>query len=162
MIENKKSWLSKPGAGIVQAVIILMGALLIVGCSMGKYARLEVSRQVVRDFESYQIFPGHRYFYLKQENAPYAIIALRDEYTISSSNWYELDTGSDEFAATVDFARSVAMERFFPMGFIILSPQGNQIGYWYSGLRIKGIAVNNEMMTVSIFTETPWLDYDRL
>jgi hypothetical protein len=151
----KKHSLLNMGTRIILAGL---GALFILGCSTGEYARMKVSRDVVRDFETYQIFPGHRYFYLKQQNAPFALLALRDEYTISSMNWYEMDTGSKEFAATVDFAKSVAEDYYYPMGMIIQSPQGDQIGYWYSGLRIKGIAVDEEKKSVSIYTNTPWLD----
>ena len=157
----ENSCLTRLDANIILAVIVWLGMLLILGCSSGSYARLKVSRDVVRDFETYQVFPGHRYFYLKQENAPYALIALRDGYTISSMSWYELDTDSDGFATTVDFARNVALEQFFPIGVIILSPQGDQIGYWYSGLRIMGIAVDVETKSVSIYTNTPWLDDEK-
>lgn len=145
----------------ILALIIVMAALFIAGCSTGSSARLMNSKEVVRDFETYKIYPGHRYFYLKQENAPYALIALRDEYTISSMSWYELDTESDDYPATVDFAKSVAMDRYFPVGIVIQTREGKPIGYWYSGLRIKGIVINREMMSIAIITNTPWLYEDR-
>ena len=161
MVIVEKGCLTKRDASIILAVIAWLGMFLILGCSTGASARWKVSRDVTRNFETYQIFPGHRYFYLRQENAPFALIALRDGYTISSMSWYELDTESEEFTTTVDFAKAVAMDEFYPIGAIILSPQGDQIGYWYSGLRIRGIAVDGETKSISIYTNTPWLD-DRL
>jgi hypothetical protein len=34
---------------------------------------------------------------------------------------------------------------------------GNQIGYWYSSLRLRTLKVDNEAKKVSIYTDTPWL-----
>ena len=147
--------------GSTLALIIVMVALCLAGCLAGSSARLMKSREVALNFETYKIYPGHRYFYLKQENAPYALIALRDEYSISSMSWYELDPESEDFPETVDFAKAVAQDRYYPMGMVIMGPEGNPIAYWYSGLRILGIRVNKETMSVSINTETPWLDDSR-
>ena len=155
---TENSCLTKLDANIIPAVIVWLGILSILGCLPGSYARLKVSRDVVQAFETYQIFPGHRYFYLKQENAPYAVIALRDGYTISSFDWYEFDAESGRRAPIVDFAKAVALDEYYPRGAIILSSQGDEIGYWYSGLRIRGIKVDRQKKRVSIYTSTPWLD----
>ena len=145
---------------MILLVIGWTGTLLISGCASGSYARMRISPDVTQAFETYHIYPGYRYYYLKQQNAPFAVLALRDDYSISSMSWYEFDADPGKLADVVNFARKVAEESYYPYGSTILGPQGEAFGYWYSGLRVAGIEIDKETKKVSIYTNTPWLDND--
>ena len=68
----------------LRAVILLfslIGPLLSIGCSGANYGGLKPNREVTQAFETYRIYPEHRYYHLHLENNPYAVIALHNSFT---------------------------------------------------------------------------------
>ena len=58
---------------------------------------------VAQAFETYHVFEEHRYYYLNQENNPFAVIALQNDYTFRGKNlWRQFDPHSDMLKKIVD------------------------------------------------------------
>jgi len=136
----------------------LCGLLLLGGCSTANYGGLKRSQEVAQAFETYHVFEDHRYYYLNQENNPFAVIALQNDYTFTGKNlWQQFDPHSDMLKKIVDLVEGFPVYYLRASGSYITDPQGKRIGYWYSSLPGAGVTVDNETRTVSISTETPWL-----
>ncbi len=148
----------KDGRILIAGMLALYGLLLLGGCSTANYGGLKHSQDVARAFETYHVFEEHRYYYLNQENNPFAVIALQDDYTFNGKNWWrELNPHSDMLKKIVDLVKDFPVNYWYTYGSYIEDPQGRRIGYWYSSLRMAGVTVDNETRTVAIHTETPWL-----
>ena len=145
--------------GTLAAVVLF----LLFGCSSGNYGRVEISREVARQFEAYHVFKDHRYYYLNQENNPYAVAAIQNSYRIDSVMWREFDPHGGKLNKIVDLVKDFTGESTVTYGSYLRDARGNAVGYWYSKLRTVGVKVDNEARVVSINTTTPWLrDDDRV
>jgi len=143
--------------------IIVISALilfLLLSCSTGNHGRLTHSREVAHAFETYHVYPNHRYYYLNLEKNPWAVIALREPYTVSKRQWTEFDPNSNKFEKLVNLVKDFPFEYSNTYGSIIQDPQGNQVGYWYSSLWMRSITINEESKLVSIYTDNPSLRDD--
>jgi hypothetical protein len=140
---------------------IILVFILIYGCTIANYGRhgsLSRSQDVTRAFENFQVFADHRYYYLNQENNPYAVVALQSSYAISDPMWREMDPSSETLKKVAGLLEGFPVYFNFPAyGSYILDQQMNRIGYWYSSLRSVSISVDNAHQKVSINTEKPWL-----
>ena len=144
------------------ASLSLIGLLLSLGCSGANYGSLKHSRNVTQSFETYHVYPNHRYYHLHLENNPYAVIALLNSYTVSDKQWREFDPQSKKLEKLVDLVKAFPVYYSYAYGSYLKDSQGNQIGYWYSSLRLRTLKVDNEAQKVSIYTDEPWLrDDDR-
>ena len=143
---------------ITAGMLALCGLLWLSGCSSANYGGLKRSQDVARAFETYQVFEEHRYYYLNQENNPFAVIALQNDYIFTGKNlWRQFDPHSDMLKKIVDLVEGFPVNYSRTYGSYITDRQGKKIGYWYSSLRMAGVTVNNETRAVAIRTETPWL-----
>jgi len=144
-------------------VLVLCGILYLAGCSTKNSGSLKHSQDVAQAFETYHVFPGYRYYYLNQENKPYAVVAIKADYRINSVMWREFDPQSGKLEKIVGLVKDFSGVSSYTYGSYLLDAQGNEIGYWYSKLRMTSIKVDNETRQVSINTQTPWLrDDDRV
>jgi hypothetical protein len=158
MTTAKSKYLHKNDRILIAGILVLIGLLLLSGCSSANYGGLKHSRDVARDFETYHVFEEHRYYYLNQENYPFAAIALQNDYTFHGKNlWRQFDPHSDMLKKIVDLVKGFPVYYGHTYGSYIVDPQGKKIGYWYSSLRMVGVTVDTETGTVAIHTETPWL-----
>ena len=154
----KGKYLHKNDRILIAGILALYGLLLLGGCSTANYGGLKRSQDVARDFETYQVFDEHRYYYLNQENNPFAVIALQNDYTFQGKNmWRQFDPHSVMLKKIVDLVKDFPIYYGRTYGSYITDPQGRRIGYWYSSLRMVGVTVDTEARTVAIRTETPWL-----
>jgi len=135
----------------------LIGFLYCFGCSGANYGSLKHSRDVTQAFETYHVYPKHRYYHLHLENSPYAVIALQNSYTISDKQWTEFDPQTDKLEKAVELVKRFPVNYSNAYGSYLMDSLGNQIGYWYSSLRLRTLKVDNEAKKVSIYTDTPWL-----
>lgn len=143
---------------IIAGMLALCGLILLGGCSTANYGGLKHSQDVARAFETYQVFEEHRYYYLNQENNPFAVIALQNDYTFNGKNlWRPFDPHSDMLKKIVDLVEGFPVYYSRTYGSYITDARSKKIGYWYSSLRMAGVTVDNETRTVAIRTETPWL-----
>ena len=140
----------------------LIGLLFGFGCAGANYGHIKHSRDVTQAFETYHVYPQHRYYHLYLENNPYAVIALQNSYTISDHQWTEFDPQTDKLEKVVALVKSFPANYSNAYGSYLNDPSGKQIGYWYSSLQMRTLKVDNESKKVSIYTDTPWLrDDDR-
>ena len=143
---------------IIAGMLALCGLILLDGCSTANYGGLKHSQDVAQAFETYQVFEEHRYYYLNQENNPFAVIALQNDYTFNGKNlWRPFDPHSDMLKKIVDLVKNFPVYYSRTYGSYITDALGKKIGYWYSSLRMAGVTVDSETRTVAIHTETPWL-----
>jgi len=144
------------------AVLCLGIWLYCSGCSGANYGSIMNSRDVTQDFETYHVWPDCRYYYLNQENNPYAVVALQSGYTISDNRWVEFDPQTGKLEKVVGLVKDFPANYAHAYGAYLKDSMGNQIGYWYSSLLIRTLKVDSETKDVSIYTDSPWLrDDDR-
>ena len=139
---------------------ICLAILVVAGCATGSYGHLKQSRDVAQAFETYHVFPDHRYYYLNQENNPYAIVALQNSYTLSGVEWQQFDPQSKKLEKLVGLVKGFPVNYSQTYGSYINDSQGNLIGYWYSSLLMHSIRIDPETKVVSINTGKPWLNDD--
>jgi len=145
------------------SVFVFCGVLYLAGCSTKNSGSLKRSRDVAQAFETHHVFQGHRYYYLNQENKPYAVVAIKASYRIDSVMWLEFDPQSGKLEKIVGLVKDFSGVSSYTYGSYLNDAQGIEIGYWYSKLRMMSIQVDNETRQVSINTDTPWLrDDDRV
>jgi len=137
--------------------VLSLAAMFIAGCSGANRGGLRNSREVGRAFETFHVYPNHRYWYYNQENNPFAVVGLQDPYRIEDINWKEVDPNSKTFEKVVGLVQSFPVQGSFTYGAYILDPQAQQIGMWYSSLN-AGINVNPETRVVAINAAMPWVD----
>jgi len=142
------------------ALFCIIGLFYSFGCSGANYGSLKNSRDVTQAFETYHVYPEHRYYYLNQENKPYAVVALQGGYTISDNQWSEFDPQTKKLEKVVDLVKEFPTNYPNAFGSYLRDSSDNQIGYWYSKLRIRSFKIDKETQKVSIHTDTPWLRDD--
>lgn len=128
MVE-KRGLKIKPGG----ASILILLLILIIGCA-GNYGRLVRDAETNKIFKSYQILPGHRYYYSGPEGRPDAIMGIHPEYTLETTQWMEMDITEARLKKLVDWINFHQRNntRYYPDGFLILGQDGRQVGIWYS------------------------------
>jgi hypothetical protein len=154
---------SESQASNLNAIFALLGFIALlycVGCTGANYGGLKHSREVTEAFETYHVYPDHRYYYLNQENNPYAVVALQAGYTISDNRWVEFDPQTGKLKKEVDLVKGFPVNYSNAYGSYLMDSMGNQIGYWYSSLPIRSLKVDDETKKVSIYTDSPWLRDD--
>ena len=144
----------------LRAIIAVLSLILLLycfGCTGPNIGGFKRSPDVTRAFETYHVYPQHRYFYLNLENSPYAVMALQERFTLTGKQWKEFDPQSEKLIKFVDLVKKFPDYWYYAYGSYLMDASGNQVGYWYSSLRIRGLKVDNQTQKVSVFTDTPWL-----
>jgi len=134
-------------------------AILISACSFANLGWIRNSQDVGRSFESLQVSPDYRYWYLYLENTPYAVLGLKREYRIEDIMWTEVAPGSETFGKVVGLVQSFPVPGSRTYGAYILDAKGEQIGVWYSSMG-AGISVDPDTKLLFITTGTPWMSAD--
>jgi hypothetical protein len=114
--------------------MVFAAVTAVAGCTAGQYGALQRDEEVTRTFSSYQVPADYRYYYAGPEGRPSAILGLRKEYSLSTTQWTEFDASSDKLKKWVDwFDDTFGMRtRHYPSGFWVKDPSGRRIGLWYS------------------------------
>lgn len=131
-------------------------AILISACSYANLGWLRNSQDVNRAFETLQVSPDYRYWYLYLENGPYAVLGLNRDYCIEDISWTEVEPTSETFRKVVELVRRFPVPGARTYGAYILDAKGERIGVWYSSMN-AGITVDPDTKVVSIMTGTPWM-----
>jgi hypothetical protein len=134
-------------------------AILICACSIANLGWLRNSPDVERAFETLQVSPNYRYWYLYLENNPYAVLGLNREYRFEDIMWTEVEPGSEAFGKVVGLVESFPVPGSRTYGAYILDAKGERIGVWYSSMS-AGITVDPDTKVVVITTGTPWMNGD--
>lgn len=147
----------------VRSLILTLAALLalqgLFGCAGAHRGSLRNSREVARAFEAFHVYPDHRYYYLNQENSPYAVVGLNREWKLEDKLYVEVDPNSKTFEKVIELVARFPARGGFTYGAYILDPEGRTIGVWYSSLN-AGIRADPQTREVMITTAMPWIDDD--
>jgi hypothetical protein len=133
-----------PSRGRLQNAIILFYVIFFAlsGCSSSNYGNLKSQPEVTQSFETYQILPGHKYYYRGTHSRPIVIVGIKDRYVLDSKLWVAIDPQSPDFRAWIEKVslqgQGNAIE---PWGFVILDPAGNDVGVWYSAIRAATVEI---------------------
>jgi hypothetical protein len=112
---------------------MLAAALVAAGCAAGgSYGRLRPSQEVGDMFVKGPLSAEYNYYYSGAANKPRAIIGIDRKYTLETERWKQVDPESGQIRTMMDALtgyRGIALVNF---GSVILDPEGNTIGVWYS------------------------------
>lgn len=148
------------GRNVVFPLIVV--ASLIIACSTSNIGGLRDSREVTVQMENVEVRPGYRYWYLNQENNPFGVAGLDREYRlVDDPMWQAVAPDSAAFRKVVGLVQSFPVPGSYASGYVIVDPQGQPIGVWYSSLA-AGITVDPQAKTVSISSAMPWVFNDEL
>ena len=75
---------------------------------------------------------------------------------LEGPEWRSVDPSSPVFRKVVDLVKGFPAQGGFTEGFLIVDPQKNPIGIWYSSLG-AGIRMDPNTRRVMISTATPWM-----
>jgi len=136
--------------------LLIIAAALAAACTMANIGSVRTSPEVTRQFESLQIHPNYRYWYLNQENNPYGVIGLDREYGFDGGPvWRAVEPDSPTFKKVVGLVASFPMPSSMTTGYTIFEHQGRPIGVWYSSIGL-GVTIDPATKTVSPSTSSPW------
>jgi len=143
----------------INAAVAVALAILISACSTANLGWLRNSEEVGRAFETLQVSPDYRYWYLYLENSPYAVLGLNREYRIEDILWTEAAPDSEVFQKVVGLVQGFPVPGSRTFGAYVLDANGDRIGVWYSSMS-AGISVDPATKVVFITTGTPWMTGD--
>ena len=131
-------------------------AAMVSGC-LGTYGKLHWDPQVTTAFQSYEVQKDFNYYYYGVGNRTFAIAGITPDYVLESRMWREVKQEPEAFKSLVSRAweNSYYMP-YNPRGAYILSPEGKQVGVWYSSLRFVTVKFGNNNRIVLI-PDTPFL-----
>lgn len=110
-----------------------MGFTFLAGCAVNvPGGQWQVDRGVQRAFETGKVFPGHTYYYLGSISGPNSIIAIDNRFTLRTRVWAQVDITEQMLSGWMNWNKTnYAMGCDFSGG-VILTPDGQQAGRWYS------------------------------
>lgn len=121
------------GAGHLWLGLLL---LLLGGCAgtqpQGEQGRLVLADEVRKIFESNTVLPDHVYYYSGPEAEPEAIIGIHASFTLQARYWYRVALTREQLQSwnrRIDNAHRI---RLSYKGFRIMTPDGRQVGVFYS------------------------------
>ncbi|HBI16350.1 MAG TPA: hypothetical protein DDY20_12725 [Desulfobulbaceae bacterium] len=132
--------------------------LLLGGCAatgpQGQQGSLILSDEIRNLFESATILPDHVYYYTGPEAEPEAIIGIHADFTFQGHYWYQIAPSQAQLQSwnrQIDNAHRI---RNAYKGARIMSPDGRQVGIWYSLFDHTVIRFPDEK-TILIYTPGP-------
>jgi hypothetical protein len=138
---------------IVAVAVLLLGILS--GCAtVGSQGRLQNNLEVSDMFVNGPLSPDYNYYFSGPRNNPRAIMGLDKKFYLESNRWQSVDPASGQIQTMM---RALTNQKGFAkanFGSVILDPDGNRIGVWYSreARRTRVIMLGDNF--VSIFPPT--------
>jgi hypothetical protein len=119
--------------GTVKSALAAAGFFSIIGllaaCAGGSYGRLVGSTGIDQRMQRGPIGPDYRYYMTPSTAAPTAVIAIHKEYTLKTTAWTAIGTGSEQ---PKRWRVHVGAMKMAPKLLEIQGPNGEHIGLWYS------------------------------
>jgi hypothetical protein len=132
--------------GLLWMIFIALNA-----CTGGKYGRLTATPEIKRSFEAYEVLPNHKYFYRGAQSKPTVIVGINQNYQMNLKLWVPLDPESAEFRTQIDRVSLQGMGNIVePWGFRILDSDGDDVGVWYSAIRVAAVAITEDRQIVKL------------
>ena len=139
---------------ILSAIAFISLSIIIAalgGCSMSNYGQLKSNKEVTQAFESYRILPNYKYYYRGTYSRPIAIIGIKENYTLNSNLWVEIDPDSKDFRTLIDrVSLQGSGSTVQPWGFDILDNSGADVGVWYSAIRAAAVDIKPDGRIVNL------------
>lgn len=137
-----KYFTGKGLAIIAMALVIVIAAC---GCSTTN-GDLKRDATVTRIFKAYKVLPDYRYYYTGPQGRPDAIIGVHNNYQLESTMWTAVDLTSNQLKKWVSWmdSRYGTSTQRYPYGSLILGPEGEKIGMWYSVWRWTTVIVEED------------------
>ena len=133
---------------IVSSSMILIA---LIGCSTSKYGKLVSQKEITQSFETYQVLPGHKYYYRGASSKPTVIVGINDNYELNLPMWLPIDTESDNFRRLIDIVSLQGMgKNIRPWGFNIIGNNGDYVGVWYSAIRNAAVEINENRQIINL------------
>jgi len=131
----------------------LLVFLLIAGCTMANYGRLEPNAEVRRQFKACQALPGYRYYYRGTFSQPIAIVGINPKFHLESKLWVPIDPESEKFRALIGKVSLQTNGPVEPWGFVVRDAAGQRVGVWYSAVRDVSIDVTGDGRITSLLPQ---------
>ncbi len=153
----KFSYLKQLTAKTVLASILgFLALVLFVGCA-GNFGRIHWDEDVTRAFEANQVEPSYNFYQYTIGMRVFAIVGLDPKLELQSRMWRELATDTEEFkVATSRMWDNYTQLPEYPRGAIIMDPDGEKAGVYFSSLRFVSIKFKPENQ-VMVMLDTTFL-----
>ena len=130
-----------------------LGVLTLVwvaGCSQN-FGRIHWDENVTQAFEANQVEPGYNFYQYTVGNRVFAIVGFDPKLELQSRIWRELETDTEDFkVATSRMWDDYSQIREYPRGAIIVDPDGEKVGVYFSSIRFVSINFKPENQVVVI------------
>ena len=136
-------------------LMILTFVILSAGCAAltRGYGTFVPDESVARYFENYQMDPDMNYYFSGSDVYPNVIMGLRKEYVLDNDLWRPIKRDPMIFKDLVQgMYYKVGETGLFLHGFVMKSPEGRNLGVWYSLLSVQMRVKMGEGSKVIVFT----------
>ena len=125
------------------AGVLLLVSISLCACSTPNYGKIESRKSVANSFQSNEILPKHKYYFAGVRSQPTVIVGINQNYELIDRTWTQIDPESNDFSVIIDrvFIRQSDF-RYRAWGFVILDPENNEVGVWYSTYRTAAVRIN--------------------
>ncbi len=117
-------------------IFLALLLLLLGGCTatrpQGQEGGLVHTDEVRKIFESNSVLPDHVYYYAGPEAEPEAIIGIQAGLAFQGRYWYQVDLTQEKLQSWNRMIDNDHRIRLSYRGARIMSPDGRQVGVWYS------------------------------
>jgi hypothetical protein len=130
-----------------------LGVLTLVwvaGCSQN-FGRINWDENVTQAFEANQVEPGYNFYQYTIGMRVFAIVGLDPKLELQSRIWRELETDTEDFkVATSRMWDNYTQLPEYPRGAVIMDPDGEKVGVYFSSIRFVSINFKPENQVVVI------------
>jgi hypothetical protein len=123
----------------VQILMIVLTALLISGCAVGKSGTVNRNAEVDSFFKAGAIPTEYRYYYFGERQQPVAILGIKKEYTLQTGFWKpivlsdaQMEKWRKYFKDSFGWYDNSSRQRLMFAGYSLTDPQGEEAGVLYS------------------------------
>jgi hypothetical protein len=121
--------------------LLICGALfLLAGCAANvPSGKWQVDQSVKRSFEAGTVLPDHTYYYLGSLAAPDSVIAVDNRFVLRTKVWAQVDISQKMLNGWLGWLNTKNYGVCAYYGGVILTPEGEYAGIWYSQNTINTI-----------------------
>lgn len=122
----------------------------IAGCSQN-FGRIHWDENVTQAFEANRVEPGYNFYQYTVGNRVFAIVGFDPKLELQSRIWRELEADTEDFkVATSRMWDDYSQIREYPRGAVIVDPDGEKVGVYFSSIRFVSINFKPENQVVVI------------
>lgn len=126
--------------------VIVIGTAF--SCATSNYGSLRSSAEITNMFESGQIPADYSYYFSGFQSIPDAIVGIHPNYFLRSKVWKQIDLDSTTLENLIYRMKTVYLSD--PRGALILAPDGQQVGIWFSSEYQTSVRLENNNQLVVV------------